>query len=109
MDKEGENKYSPMLFSDYMYKIDSNLHRTKRILLITEKSVFQLNLNLSLVIKIPIKEITGITLIKSSSAMIAIHASNFSDSLLETLRRTELIIFVINIFDRNGWQRPSFV
>ena len=106
MERNGESKFSQVVFTDYMYKIDSRLNRTKRILLVTEKNMYQLSLHLSLVVKIPLHEIKGMTLIKNSSAMMAIHVNNVQDFLLETLRRTELIIFIANIFDNNGWPRP---
>ena len=73
MERNGENKWSPLIFSDYMYKIDSRLNKTKRIMLVTQQALYQLSLNLSLVVRIPIHEISGMTLIKSSSAMMAIH------------------------------------
>ncbi len=75
MERNGENKYSPLVFSDYMYKINSKLNKTKRIIFVTKKNLYQLSLNLSLMVKIPIHEITGITLIKSSSAMLALHVN----------------------------------
>ncbi len=104
-----ENKYPAVIYSDYMYKIDSRLNKTKRILLVTQSNVFQLSLNLSLIVKIPIKDITGITLIKTTSAMLAIHANKSYDFLMETIRRTELIIFLINITDNNNWPRPELI
>lgn len=42
-------------------------------MLVTQQALYQLSLNLSLVVRIPIHEISGMTLIKSSSAMMAIH------------------------------------
>lgn len=92
-----------------MYKIDSHLNKTKRILFATQNNVYQLSLNLSLVVKIPIKDITGMTLIRTSSAMLAIHVSKAYDFLMETMRRTELIVFLINIFDNNLWERPELI
>jgi hypothetical protein len=85
------------------------MNKHKRIILVTEGYIYQLSLNLSLVVKIPIKDIGAITLIKSSSAVLALHVSQSFDFLLETIRRTELILFLINIFDNNGWDRPSMV
>lgn len=92
-----------------MYKIDSSLNKTKRILIATQQNVYQLSINLSLIVKIPIKDISGITLIKTSSAMLAIHVNKNYDFLIETIRRTELIVFLINIFDNNQWQRPELI
>lgn len=36
LERQGENKYASVIFSDYMYKIDSHLNKTKRILLVTQ-------------------------------------------------------------------------
>ena len=109
LERQGENKYSAVLFSDYMYKIDSHLNKTKRILMATQQNVYQLSLNLSLIVKIPIKDISGITLIKTSSAMLAIHVSKSYDFLMETIRRTELVVFLISMADANQWPRPELV
>ncbi len=49
------------------------------------------------------------TLIKTSSAMFAIHVNKSYDFLMETIRRTELIVFLINIFDNNSWERPELI
>lgn len=62
-----------------------------------------------MIVKIPIRDITGMTLIKTSSAMFAIHVNKSYDFLMETMRRTELIIFIINAFDTNRWPRPDLV
>ena len=35
LDRNGENKWSPMLYTDYMHKIDSKLHKTKRVIIVT--------------------------------------------------------------------------
>jgi hypothetical protein len=35
LERQGENKWATVIFSDYMYKIDSQLNKTKRILLAT--------------------------------------------------------------------------
>lgn len=41
--------------------------------------------------------------------MLAIHVNKNYDFLMETIRRTELVVFLINITDNNGWQRPELI
>jgi hypothetical protein len=57
LDTNGEKQYDLCLFTDYMYKINSHLSKTKRILLVTDQTLYSLNLNLSLALKIPLKNI----------------------------------------------------
>lgn len=85
------------------------MNKSKRILLVTETCLYQLSLNLSLVVKINIKDIKAITLIKSSSAVMAIHVNQSFDFLMETIRRTELILFLINVCDNKKLKRPELV
>ena len=46
LDKNGENKHILTIFTDYMYKINSKLGKTKRILIVTDQKIYQVNLNL---------------------------------------------------------------
>lgn len=41
--------------------------------------------------------------------MLAIHSNKKYDFLMETVRRTELIVFLINIVDNNKWPRPELI
>ena len=41
--------------------------------------------------------------------MLALHVSKAYDFLMETIRRTELIVFLVNIKDNNGWDRPELI
>lgn len=59
--------------------------------------------------KISIRDITSITLIKNSASMMAIHAHKTNDFIIESLRRTEIVVFLINICDNLGIQRPKIV
>lgn len=107
--RQGESKYLTVVFSDYMYKIDSKLNKTKRIIIVTETNLYQLSLNLSLIVKIPVKDISSITIIKSSSAVLALHVNQSFDFLMETIRRTELLLYLINICDNQAWPRPHLI
>ena len=73
LEAQGENKHSLVLFTDYMYKINSHLSKTKRILLVTEKNLYSLSLNLSLVMKLPLDRLQRVTLIRNSSAALVMH------------------------------------
>ena len=41
--------------------------------------------------------------------MLAIHSNKHYDFLMETIRRTELVVFIINITDNNNWIRPELI
>ena len=71
--KNGENSKPLVLFSDYMYKITSKLAKSKRILLVTDQNIYSLYLNMTLALKIPLKNLTRITIIRNSSAILCLH------------------------------------
>ena len=108
--KNGENGNPMVLFSDYMYKITSKLAKTKRILLVTDQNIYALYLNLTLALKIPLAILSRITIIRNSSAILCLHAiSGNRDFLLESLKRTELIVYLINQMDKLKMNRPEIV
>lgn len=93
-----------MIFSDYAYQINDKLKKSKRLILITEESLFCLRNNryLTLLLRIPLKYIVKMTLIRKSSALMCISFTNSSDNtgfssdfLIETLKRTEMIFFIL--------------
>ncbi len=105
--KNGENGKPVVLFSDYMYKITSKLGKAKRILLITDQNMYSLYLNLTLALKIPLGNLSRITIVRNSSAILCLHTSSGTrDFLLESLKRTELIVYLINQMDRLKLPRP---
>lgn len=85
------------------------MNKERRILLITEQALYQLSLNLSVIVRVPLKDIRAMTLIRSSSAIMAIHVEGSFDYLLETVRRTELVIFLITSMDNKGLNRPGIL
>ena len=106
----GENRNPVILFSDYMYKITSKLAKAKRILLVTDQNIYALYLNMTLAIKIPLSILSRITIIRNSSAILCLHSiSGNRDLLLESLKRTELIVYLINQMDRLKVKRPEIV
>lgn len=54
LDKNGENRHALTMFTDYMYKINSKLNKTKRILIVTDMNMYSVNLNLQIVMRIPL-------------------------------------------------------
>lgn len=54
LDKNGENRHAFTMFTDYMYKINSKLNKTKRILIVTDMNMYSVNLNLQIVMRIPL-------------------------------------------------------
>ena len=64
---------------------------------------------MGLIIQIPLKDITGITVIKTSSSVFVLHVANRFDFLMETIRRTELIIFIITMLDKYDLPRPKII
>ena len=97
LEKNGENKHALSIFTDYMYKINSHYSKNKRLLIVTETKIYSAHLNLSLVVRIPIKGLQKVTLIKNSSAVMVLHAEGTTkDLIMETMKRTELIVYLIN-------------
>ncbi len=56
-----------------MYKITSKLQKSKRIVIVTDKNIYSLYLNMTLSWKLPLAKVKRITIIKNSSAMFVIH------------------------------------
>jgi hypothetical protein len=40
LEKNGENRHALTIFTDYMYKINSRLNKTKRILIVTDLTLY---------------------------------------------------------------------
>ncbi len=101
-----ENKHALSIFTDYMYKINSRLSKTKKILLVTEANIYSVTLGLKLVDKVALRDLAKITLIRNSSAVLVLHGVQGRDLVMETMKRTELIVYLINQYDRLGVKRP---
>lgn len=67
-----------------------------------------MNTKLKLKACIPIRDITALTIIKSSSTVMVVKVKQF-DFMMEMIRRTELVLLLISIFDKNNWKRPDFI
>ena len=102
-----ENLLSPDTFSDYTQKVDTSFQKHKRILLVTDDALYQLSTNLSVMVRIPLVEINAVTLIRKSSVLAALHCPYSYDHLLEVFRRTEFVMFLMHVFDKRQFKRPT--
>jgi len=59
--------------------------------------------------KIPLADVKQITIIKSSSAMLALQSKESQDMIMELVRRTEFLVFFISVFDSQKIPRPLIV
>ena len=86
-----------------MYQINEKLKKIKRILFATEENLYFLKKSdLGLIIRIPLKSLQKLTLIRSCSAILSLTYNNSTDDamppqdfLIETLKRTELIFYIV--------------
>ena len=75
--------------------------------MITRSAVYQLSKNFSVVNRVPLETIKGMTLIKKSATLIAIHCPGSYDHLIEIIRRTELVMFLMHMFDVRKLTKPK--
>jgi hypothetical protein len=94
-------------FTEYIFKIDTSFKKHKRKILITKGGVYQLSKNFSVVNRIPLEHIKGLTLIKKSATVIAIHCPGSFDHLIEIIRRTEMVMFLMHMFDTRKLPKPK--
>jgi len=69
--------------------------------------MYQLSKNFSVVTRVPLENIKGMTLIKKSATVIAIHCPGSFDHLIEIIRRTELVMFLMHMFDARKIPKPK--
>lgn len=105
---KGESIYAKMVFSDYMYKYDANMEKSRVIMLITDSSLYVMSLNnYSVINHAQLADLEQILSIQSNSNIFALNFKNANDLLMESMRRTELIIFLLNNADNDpDRQRP---
>ena len=94
-------------FTEYIKKIDTDFKEHKRKIMITRSAVYQLSKNFSVVNRVPLETIKGMTLIKKSATLIAIHCPGSYDHLIEIIRRTELVMFLMHMFDVRKLTKPK--
>lgn len=69
--------------------------------------MYQLSKNFSVVYRVPLETIKALTLIKKSASVIAIHCPGSFDHLIEIVRRTELVMFLMHMFDVRNFKKPT--
>lgn len=95
-------------FSEHVFKIDSkNFEKHKRFLIITKDTFYQLSKSLSVVLMLKLSEIKGITIIKKSMNLIVIHCPNSFDHLIEIVRRSEMVVFLLHCMSLKGIPPPQ--
>lgn len=117
--KEEFSEFSKMVFSDYVYKYDTYMEKTKVILLITDISIFILNpkdfskINYSRLIDLdtilPVKTNSSIIAMdfkKPKEADKTVGNADWKSLLLESIRRTELLLFLLNCATNNARKKP---
>ena len=94
-------------FTEYIYKIDTTFKKQKRKILVTPDAFYQLSKNFSVVYRVPLENIKALTLIKKSASLLAIHCPGTFDHLIEVVRRTELVMFLMHMFDVKKIKKPK--
>lgn len=90
-----------MVFTDYVYKYDVTLAKTRVIVLVTEQALFILQpSNYQVTNFVKLDQLFKMLTIQTNSSILALNfkGSN-ADLLLETIRRTEFIIFLLQSAD----------
>jgi hypothetical protein len=95
-----------MVFSDYMYKFDAHMEKHRVIMLMTDSSMYLLSLkNYSVINHVKLKELKSILLIESNANIFAFNFVEHFDLLMESVRRTEMVIYLVNNADNDPDRR----
>ena len=87
-----------MVFSDYMYKTDASLNKTRVIVMITDLNLWVMKVdNYSLINHVPLGELTKILTIQTNSSIFALNFSSSFALFLESVRRTEFVLFLLSV------------
>jgi len=98
--KYGEDRNNLKCYSDYMIRINSRENREKRVILITPEAFYNLHpkKNYSVIRRMPLKSIYKVTICESSAVLCAIHFKNDYDYLIETYKRPNMILYLMEAF-----------
>ena len=102
--------HADMVFSDYMYKTDASLNKTRVIVLVTDLNLWVMKVdNYALINHISLKELTKILTIQTNSSIFALNFSSKLALFLESVRRTEFVLFLLSACDTDPArkQRPE--
>eukprot|EP00345_Euplotes_harpa_P013140 CAMPEP_0168336348 /NCGR_PEP_ID=MMETSP0213-20121227/11485_1 /TAXON_ID=151035 /ORGANISM="Euplotes harpa, Strain FSP1.4" /LENGTH=296 /DNA_ID=CAMNT_0008341517 /DNA_START=102 /DNA_END=988 /DNA_ORIENTATION=+ len=94
-------------FTEYIKKVDVGFKEHKRKIMITSAAMYQLSKNFSVVNRVPLESIKGITMIKKSATLMAIHCPGSYDHLIEIIRRTEMVMFLMHMIDIRNLKKPK--
>lgn len=104
--KEGEDIEvldSKNVFTDYMYKFEVSLSKSEVIMLVTNKNVYTLKTaKYEKINKISLEKLTRIITITTNSSLFALNFQGSIDLLMESVRRTEFIMFIKATFEQNA-------
>ena len=85
------------LFSDYIDKFDSKLNKAKCILLITTSNIYLFSpKDMSLISTTSLKNLEHILIIRSNDSLVGLKMKNAKDLFLESVRRIEFVVYLIN-------------
>lgn len=131
---QNETPVMQSVFSDYMKRYDASLKKTKYVIVLTNRSLYGLKISsIAMQFRYPIDYIEKITLITTSPSLLALTfkgqeidlkrsggniSTNFNELsedgkgkqheiVLETVKRTEFLLFLITCFDSKSKRRPK--
>jgi hypothetical protein len=111
LSKYGENLNSKTIFTEQIMQIDPKMNKTKRILVVTEQNLYCLRENFTTKLQLGLKNVTKMFLIKNNSSVMAISQardqSNEVEILVESVKRTELLFFILNQMETYGLPKPK--
>ena len=111
LSKYGEKLNSKTIFTEQIMQIDPKMNKTKRILVVTEQNLYCLRENFSTKLQLGLKNITKMFLIKNNSSVMALSQakdqSNEVELLIESVKRTELLFFILNQMEIYGLPKPK--
>ena len=98
------NKSQPteadMVFSDYMYKTDASLKKSRIIMMITDQNLWVMRVeDYALINHVSLTELRSIIMVTTNSSVFALNFGNNTSSFalfLESVRRTELVLFLLS-------------
>lgn len=99
--------FSKMVFSDYIHKYGHFTFKQRYIVLITDFSLFLLAVdNFRVATRIALSKLDSITTVTTNASILVLSIEGQADLMLETIRRTELIVYLLNNCENQGRPKP---
>lgn len=93
-------------FSDTIFVFNSQLKKTKVLIIVTPHSISFFNTKKTQLIKLYVlKSLKGVTISAENFTMSVLHFANQADLLLDSFRRLELISYVNQMFHENKYEK----